>query len=373
MAIIFTDSLGRPLSCAELDNNFREVLNRGNHTGTQLASTISDLEIAVEQLDLIQSLSNCCTTLTNEINQLKFDLFEDGTLATIIADLEAQLDQIISDLDTFLEVSPIIQGLETDISDLQTRVTDLETTADGLTSAIAANTSAINTKASITSVNDLTAVVNTKAPINNPTFTGTVTAPTPSLGANPNTVATVGYVSNFSLPIGIYLPYTGTVPPNGDWVFANGQELSRTGYSEYFALVGTSYGIGDGVNTFNVINLSGRVTVGAGLGFALRQTGGEETVTLTTNQMPRHNHPTNPHTHDVIDPGHIHNSDNGRNGGPGGPGEGKPNGSRTNPTTSSITNISIENATVTTQEVGNSQPHNNMQPYIVSNFILKVR
>jgi microcystin-dependent protein len=56
-----------------------------------------------------------------------------------------------------------------------------------------------------------------------------------------------------------------------------------------FTLIGTTYG-GDGVNTFQLPNLSGRLPVHQGNSYVIGQTGGTETVTLTSNQIPVHNH-----------------------------------------------------------------------------------
>ena len=78
------------------------------------------------------------------------------------------------------------------------------------------------------------------------------------------------------------------------WVFCNGQLLSIANYDALYTLLGTTYG-GDGVNTFGVPDLRGRVPVhmGSGAGLTTRtqgQSGGAETVTLTTNQVPAHKH-----------------------------------------------------------------------------------
>jgi microcystin-dependent protein len=87
----------------------------------------------------------------------------------------------------------------------------------------------------------------------------------------------------------------------------SGQAVSRSTYSDLFAAIGTTYGAGDGSTTFNVPDLRGRVPAGkddmgggaagrltsggSGLaGTTLGAAGGAETQTLTTAQMPSHNH-----------------------------------------------------------------------------------
>lgn len=80
-----------------------------------------------------------------------------------------------------------------------------------------------------------------------------------------------------------------------DWVECNGQLLAISENQALFALVGTCYG-GDGVSTFAVPDLRGRVAVGSGQGTGLQkydigQTFGAEHVTLTTNTSPTHSHP----------------------------------------------------------------------------------
>ena len=76
--------------------------------------------------------------------------------------------------------------------------------------------------------------------------------------------------------------------------FCKGQTLSISQYSALFAILGTTYG-GNGVSTFQLPNLSGRVPVGAGQSggtsnYVLGQIGGTESVTLTINQLPAHTH-----------------------------------------------------------------------------------
>lgn len=82
------------------------------------------------------------------------------------------------------------------------------------------------------------------------------------------------------------------------WLGCDGSAVSRVTYADLFAYIGISYGAGDGINTFNVPNFQRRVAVGSGgagtgtLGNAAGDSGGEETHTLTTPEIPSHTHPT---------------------------------------------------------------------------------
>src|SRR6516164_5841786 len=82
--------------------------------------------------------------------------------------------------------------------------------------------------------------------------------------------------------------FAGNFAPVG-WAFCNGALAPISQYDTLFNLIGTTYG-GDGVNTFALPNLQSRVPVHVGPGFALGQTGGAETVTLNTSQIPAHSH-----------------------------------------------------------------------------------
>ena len=115
------------------------------------------------------------------------------------------------------------------------------------------------------------------------------------------------------IPIGTILAYSGTSAPNSRWLLCDNSEVSRTTYADLFALVGTSYGVGDGATTFNLPDYRGRTIVGLdNLGGSsanritdanadsLNNTGwGDETVagsitinpvTLSTSNIPAHRH-----------------------------------------------------------------------------------
>lgn len=87
---------------------------------------------------------------------------------------------------------------------------------------------------------------------------------------------------------------SATVPSG--WLACDGSAVSRTTYAALFAVIGTTWGVGDGSTTFNVPNFQRRVTVGSGgsgtgtLGNAVGNTGGAESVALSIAEMPAHDH-----------------------------------------------------------------------------------
>lgn len=347
-----------PIDCSDYDNNLLAVLDRGLHIGTQLAGTISDLYTTVKNYDFITELQQCCEDLTQQLQDLQDSIFGDGELSTIINNLRNELLLEIAELQNELNTFTLrVSAAETNIATINSSLTSLSSSITGL--------------------------ANSKANIASPTFTGVPKAPTPSLsGADPTQIATVGYITSVGssfLPIGIILPYGGNVLPNDNFMFANGQAINRVTYAALFALFGITYGTGDGISTFNLPNLQQKVPVGVGDSFTLGDTGGASTHTLTTNEMPTHNH-TADHTHTITDPGHNHSipavdtipqpSDNqfaveGQNDYGNTP---------ITVTGTRTTGITINYTSgLTTSNHGSGQPHNNMQPYIVLNYIVKVK
>ena len=81
---------------------------------------------------------------------------------------------------------------------------------------------------------------------------------------------------------GTILPWSTVTPPSG-FLECDGTAASRTTYAALFAVIGTTYGVGDGSTTFNVPNLADNVAVGKSNNKALASTGGANTVTPTGN------------------------------------------------------------------------------------------
>ncbi|WP_372054013.1 tail fiber protein [Tistrella mobilis] len=92
-----------------------------------------------------------------------------------------------------------------------------------------------------------------------------------------------------TLPLGSILAYAGSALPDG-WAFAHGQILAIADHPDLFAVIGTTYG-GDGVETFALPDLRGRRWTGAdAASHPAGATGGAETVTLTVDHLPPHDH-----------------------------------------------------------------------------------
>ena len=101
------------------------------------------------------------------------------------------------------------------------------------------------------------------------------------------------FIRDRGTPPGMIAPFAGSTAPDG-WLLAEGAAVSRAGYAELFAAIGTRYGGGNGSTTFNVPNLTGRVPVGRDASQSefnsLAETGGSKTRTLTTANLPAHSH-----------------------------------------------------------------------------------
>lgn len=120
-------------------------------------------------------------------------------------------------------------------------------------------------------------------------------------------VSDVGYPL---VPVGTVLPFAGSTAPEG-WLLCDGRStgILRATYANLFAVIGTTYGAGDGSTTFNLPDALGRTIVGAGAGSGLTSRtlatkSGGETSTISTSNLPAHTHGLNNHTHTLG--GHTH-------------------------------------------------------------------
>ena len=154
-----------------------------------------------------------------------------------------------------------------------------------------------------------------------------------------------------------------TFAPKG-WAFCNGQLLPISQNTALFSLLGTTYG-GDGKSTFGLPDLQGSAPMhpGQGSGLSLHdlgETGGSQTVTLLTTEMPAHNHSMNARPTGVAPPVSS----------PGTIAAARSNSRPYSPT--DVQPNSQMNATATFP-TGGSLPHNNMMPSLTLNFCIALQ
>lgn len=105
---------------------------------------------------------------------------------------------------------------------------------------------------------------------------------------------TASWAAVAQVPTGTVLDFAAATAPSG-YLACNGAAVSRTTYAALFAVIGTTWGAGDGSTTFNVPDLRGRTAIGSGTGSGLTArtlagTGGAETHQLSVAEMPSHSH-----------------------------------------------------------------------------------
>lgn len=189
--------------------------------------------------------------------------------------------------------------------------------------------------------------------------------------------------AGLQVPTGTILDFAGpegSLP--GGYLICDGLAVSRATFASLFALVGTTYGVGDGSTTFNVPDIKGRVSVGkddmggaaanritaaeSGItGTTLGNAGGVEAYALLVAELASHNHVVN-----ISDPGHLHaaavasflvNSTSGGDYAGGAfPAISTPN------TATAFTGI-----TATSDATGSGDTHQNVQPSIILNKMIK--
>lgn len=163
-------------------------------------------------------------------------------------------------------------------------------------------------------------------------------------------------------PPGIISQYAGSTAPTG-YLMCDGQSLSTTAYPALFQAIGYQYG-GSGSN-FNVPNLQNRVPVGKGSEAefdTLGETGGAKTHTLTIAEMPSHTHIQDAHGHG----GRTESTQSAPTGF-----NGISSALRASNAAYTLENQYVTPTAAVNQNTGGGGAHNNLQPYIVLNYIIK--
>ncbi|MEH2557183.1 microcystin-dependent protein [Bradyrhizobium algeriense] len=190
------------------------------------------------------------------------------------------------------------------------------------------------------------------------------------------------YGNPYNVPLAAGLDYWGSSAPNSAFAFPIGQAVSRTTYASLFALLGTTFGIGDGSTTFNLPDKRGRVSAAADPtgtilssatmtpdGNTRGATGGSQVHTLTLAQLPTGINSSGSNSISVSASGGqivtatgltSSNAGAGSHGGVDGVGY-----------SGTITSTGSNSIAVTSNNTSGN-PHNNVQPTIVCNYIIRI-
>ena len=181
-------------------------------------------------------------------------------------------------------------------------------------------------------------------------ISGVMTAPTAAAGTNTTQLATTAFVTQNAVLTGALLMWPTSSAPTG-YLSCDGTAVSRTTYAALYAIIGTTFGSGDGSTTFNLPNYTNRMPYGTTIG----ATGGSADAVVVSHT----------HTATVTDPGHAHGISypNTISGGGGAPRVGT---GTTDFSASAVTGISVSNSTT-----GVSGTNANLPPYLGINFIIK--
>jgi microcystin-dependent protein len=212
------------------------------------------------------------------------------------------------------------------------------------------------------------------------------------------------------VPAGSITAFAGSSAPSG-YLLCDGSQLSRETYSSLFSVIGTTYGTGNGTTTFNIPNLKGRMPVGLDSSQtefnSLGLIGGAKQHTLTSNEMPSHTHTQDVHGHTATTAAagtHSHSAGTDSQGSHShttalyNNTDAYASGTARNALHNSLGNlnnyssnsagshshtvfifdsgshshtVTVNNTTAVNQNTGGGQPHNNLQPFITLNYIIK--
>jgi len=157
--------------------------------------------------------------------------------------------------------------------------------------------------------------------------------------------------------LGIGKEYYGSSLPNGGYLWGDGSAISRITYADLFAVIGTTYGVGNGSTTFNLPNRKGKVNVGLDSSQTefniLGKTGGEKAHTLNVNEIPSHSHT------EYLSSSTVNGS------------TGSESNTHIDGNIIWSTNAVKAITELQTDNTGGGLSHNNLSPYIVCNYIIK--
>lgn len=211
--------------------------------------------------------------------------------------------QVFTGANTFTSSVDITGPVSVSASAAFTRPVDIRAALSVTGAATFTSAVAINAPLSVTGAAVFTSTVNISKSL---VVAATVESTLGGVKFPDGTLQSTAAAAASTIPAGSVFDYAGTAAPSG-YLLCFGQAVSRSTYSDLFTAIGTTFGSGDGSTTFNLPDLRGRVAAGkddmggsaanritaAGSGITgttLGAAGGTQTHTLTTAEMPAHTH-----------------------------------------------------------------------------------
>lgn len=173
-------------------------------------------------------------------------------------------------------------------------------------------------------------------------------------GSAATDAATVGQLASVnSVVTGTIQMWPTTSAPSG-YLLCAGSAVSRTTYAALFAVIGTTFGTGDGSTTFNLPNYADRMPIGSGtIAASIGVTGGSKDAIVVS------------HTHSITDPGHFHSYGGVQS-------QGLENGNSILATGGTSYSTNTKTTGISVNTTGSSGTNANLPPYLGINFIIKV-
>lgn len=351
-------------------------------TRAQESTTAKDFN-AGSRVELRITAQSVLDTVSSSINTLGLSSFGITASAAEINVLDgvtantAELNLLDGVTATTNELN-ILDGVTATASDINKLVGLTSTTAElNKLSGVTATSSDINKLSGMTAstaeLNKLAGVTATTAEINKLAGLTATTAELNKLSGATATTTEINYLSGVTsniqtqingfaaFPAGAVIAYGGISAPTG-WLLCDGSAVSRTTYATLFGIISTTFGAGNGTTTFNVPDMRGRIapgkdnmggvaanrltgTSGGVVGSTLGATGGSETHTLATSELPSHNHT-------------VYYNRQTPEGGSGDNAAWELNG-----TSGAYSGV--------TSSTGGGAAHNNVQPSLILNYIIK--
>ena len=161
---------------------------------------------------------------------------------------------------------------------------------------------------------------------------------------------------------------TGTAPTG--WLLCNGAAVSRTTYSALFAVVGTTFGAGDGSTTFNLPDYRNKMPLGAGSTYSVGATGGSNDAIVVSHTHTASTNTAGSHTHGGTDGSVTTTQLAGNNQSTSG-NQAEEGGGQPNIPFREMAAAGSHSHTVTVNSTGSSATNANLPAYVGISFIIK--